>query len=52
MDLPEFLRAYPLRSPNIMWFLGAGASASSGIKTAYHMIWDFKARMYCSANRV
>lgn len=52
MDLSEFLRAYPLRSPNIMWFLGAGASAASKIPTAYHMTWEFKRALFCSANRV
>ena len=30
-----------------MWFLGAGASASAGIKTAWHMIWEFKRTLYC-----
>jgi hypothetical protein len=35
-----------------MWFLGAGASAAAGICTAYHMIWEFKRRIYCSSRRV
>ena len=29
-----------------MWFLGAGASAASGIPTAGDMIWEFKQRLY------
>ena len=52
MDLSEFLRAYPLRSPTIMWFLGAGASAAAKIPTAYHMTWECKRALYCSANRI
>lgn len=35
-----------------MWFLGAGASAAAGVPTAFHMIWDFKRTLYCSAQRV
>jgi NAD-dependent protein deacetylases, SIR2 family len=52
MTLPEFLRAFPLRAQNLMWLLGAGASAASGIPTAYDMIWDFKRRLYCAEQRV
>lgn len=51
MNLPDFLRLFPLRAPNIMWFLGAGASAAAGVPTAGHMIWDFKRRLYCAENR-
>src|SRR5207244_12069486 len=29
------------------WLLGAGASASAGIPTAYMMIRDFKTRLFC-----
>jgi tetratricopeptide (TPR) repeat protein len=32
-----------------MWFLGAGASASAGVRTASQMTWDFKRRIYASA---
>lgn len=35
-----------------MWFLGAGASASAGIPTAFNLIWDFKRTLYCSAQKV
>jgi NAD-dependent SIR2 family protein deacetylase len=52
MNLSDFLRQYEIRSPNIMWFLGAGASAAAGIPTAFNMIWDFKRTLYCSAQRV
>jgi hypothetical protein len=52
MNVSEFLRLYPMRSPNLMWLLGAGASAAAGISTAYHMIWEFKRAIYCSTQRV
>lgn len=52
MKLADFLRLYPLRAPNIMWFLGAGASAAAGVPTAEEMVWDFKRSLYCSALRV
>jgi hypothetical protein len=52
MKLADFLRLYPLRSPNIMWFLGAGASAAAGVPTAYDMIWDFKRTLYCAAQKI
>ena len=35
-----------------MWFLGAGVSASSGVPTAWDMIWDFKRLLYVSQRRV
>lgn len=28
-------------------FLGAGASASSGIKTGQELIWEFKKEIFC-----
>lgn len=52
MNSADFLRQYEIRSPNIMWFLGAGASAAAGVPTAFNMIWDFKRSLYCSAQRV
>ena len=33
-----------------MWFLGAGASASSGVPTAMDMIWQFKRALFISQN--
>jgi hypothetical protein len=35
-----------------MWFLGAGASRSAGIKTAGDIIWDFKQSLYRSQNKL
>lgn len=41
-----------MRKAQIMWFLGAGASRASGIKTAYDMIWEFKQKLYCSERKI
>ena len=50
--MPAFLRLFQLRSSQIMWFLGAGASRSAGIKTAGDIIWDFKQRLYRSQKKL
>lgn len=52
MDVSEFLRLNAVRAPSLMWFLGAGASASAGVPTAYHLIWEFKRIVFCSEQRV
>jgi len=52
MNIADFVRLFHLRAPNLMWFLGAGASAAAGIPTAYHLIWRFKQMMYCSEQHV
>jgi len=51
MKISEFLPLFKLRSPNLMFFLGAGASVSAGIPTAWDIIWDFKRTIYCAENR-
>lgn len=43
----EFATAFALRPHLVAWFLGAGASAASGIPTGYDMIRDFKAQIFC-----
>jgi hypothetical protein len=43
----EFASAFALRPHLFAWFLGAGASAASGIPTGYAMIRDFKTRIFC-----
>ncbi len=55
-DLPtveadDFIRRFVLRGDNLMWFLGAGASAAAGIPTAADMIWEFKQRLHISQRR-
>ena len=52
MDKAQFLRLFEIRGPQIMWFLGAGASSAAGIPTAADMIWDFKRRLFCSEQGV
>jgi len=52
MNKADFLRIFPLRSPNIMWLLGAGTSAAAGIRTAGQMIWHFKQMIFCAEERV
>ena len=52
MSIDEFLRIYPLRAPNLMWFLGAGASAAAGIPTANALIWEFKRALFCAAQKI
>jgi NAD-dependent SIR2 family protein deacetylase len=37
---------------NLMWFLGAGASASAGIPTVLDMVWEFKQLLFVSQRRV
>jgi len=36
----------------VAWFLGAGASAASGIPTGYAMIRDFKSQIFCRENNL
>lgn len=43
----QFATAFALRPNLVAWFLGAGASAASGIPTGYAMIRDFKAQIFC-----
>ena len=48
----DFTRRFSLRAPNLMGLLGAGASAASGIPTAWDMAWEFKQRLFISQRRV
>lgn len=47
MSAADLASAFSLRPHLFAWFLGAGASAASGIPTGYAMIRDFKARIFC-----
>lgn len=47
----DFSRRFSMRSGSLMWFLGAGASASAGIPTAGDMTWEFKQKMFVSQRR-
>lgn len=48
----DFARRFSLRAANLMWLLGAGASAAAGIPTAWHMVWEFKQQLFISQRRV
>ena len=48
----DFARRFSLRAANLMWFLGAGASAAAGIPTAYDMIWELKQQLFVSQRRI
>lgn len=48
----DFARRFSLRAGNLMWLLGAGASASAGIPTASDMVWEFKQQLFISQRRV
>lgn len=52
IDVGEFLNFYPLRTPHIAWMLGAGASVTAGLPTAYTLTWEFKRQLYCTAHRL
>lgn len=52
LRVDDFTRRFALRATNLMWFLGAGASASAGIPTAWDMVWEFKQLLYVSQRRV
>ena len=48
----DFARRFSLRAENLMWLLGAGASAAAGIPTAWDMVWEFKQKLFVSQRRV
>jgi hypothetical protein len=48
IDEQEFLHHFVHHAPQLMWFLGAGSSRSSGLPTALDLIWDLKRRYYCA----
>src|SRR5687767_13917976 len=52
MKFSEFARIYQVRGAQMMWFLGAGASANANVPTAGDMIWEFKASLYASREKV
>jgi SIR2-like domain len=52
VEADDFARRFSMRSANLMWMLGAGASAAAGIPTAWDMIWEFKQKLYVSQRKV
>ena len=51
IESDDFARRFAMRGPNLMWFLGAGASASASVPTAMDMTWEFKQRLFVSQRR-
>lgn len=52
MSAAQFAITFALRPNLVAWFLGAGASAASGIPTGHAMIQDFKAQIFCRENNL
>ena len=52
IDEDDFARRFSLRAQNLMWLLGAGASASAGVPTAMDMLWEFKQQLFVSQRKV
>ena len=50
--LDELSRIHRMRGPQLMWFLGAGASAAAGVPTAENMTWEFKQVLYSTKQGV
>ena len=48
IEADDFARRFSIRGENLMWFLGAGASAAGGVPTATDMIWEFKQALFSS----
>ena len=48
ISFDDFTRRFALRANSLMWFLGAGASASAGVPTASDLIWKFKQELFVS----
>lgn len=48
IDERNFISHFVQYSPQLMWFLGAGTSRSSGLPTASDLIWDLKRQYYCA----
>ncbi|KQR55985.1 hypothetical protein ASF81_09570 [Brevundimonas sp. Leaf168] len=52
MDVARFMRLFQMRATQVMWLLGAGASRTAGVKTAWDVIWDLKHKLYCSQKKL
>jgi NAD-dependent SIR2 family protein deacetylase len=52
IEADDFARRFSMRGGDLMWLLGAGASASAGVPTAWDMVWEFKQQLYISQRRV
>jgi NAD-dependent SIR2 family protein deacetylase len=48
----DFVRRFAMRSTQVAWLLGAGASAAAGVPTAGHIISGFKADIFAAENKI
>lgn len=52
LSLQELARIHVVRGPQLMWLLGAGASAAAGVATAGQMIDEFKQLIYATVHNL
>ncbi len=53
LSMEEYIRAIEnIPNGTLSLFLGAGASIQSGVPSASDMVWEFKRKLYCSANKI
>lgn len=52
LDGLAFARTFALGSSRFAWLLGAGTSAAGNVPTAYDLITEFKAKLFCEAHRI
>ena len=53
LSMEEYIRAIEnIPDGTISLFLGAGASIQSGVPSAGDMVWEFKRKLYCTANKI
>lgn len=53
INISEIINRFELSPDNeVVLFLGAGASISSGIPSGALMTWDFKRHIYCAENKI
>lgn len=51
--MEEYIRTIEnISDGKLSLFLGAGASIQSGISSANDMVWEFKRKLYCDANKI
>ena len=50
METDALIRSISLRDRHYMLFLGAGASVTSGIPSAYDCIWNWKRQIFLTNN--
>ena len=53
LSMEEYIRTIEyIPDGSLSLFLGAGASIQSGVPSAGDLVWEFKRKLYCTANRI